>query len=340
MSLSRPLLAVPAALAAALLFAGCTSPATGGSSTDESSGTAPQSPLSVYMDAMYGGGGSPDDQQARLAAQQKKREEIVATCMKEKGFEYTPDLQSAVSTLAGGGDEWKPDDREWVSQWGYGAADFPGNDDSGNSSTTWVDPNADYLESLTESERTAFTEALWGKGATDASTEATSGEASEWDWTTAGCQGAAYHEVNGQDPLQTDEFAPLMDAINELWQQASTAPGMPETDRDWATCMDETGYPGFTAQSDAPQSIHAEVNELWKESGDDSAGKPVKPDATKLAEVKEREITLALADLDCREKTDYAERAKKARWDAEAAFVADHKSELEALKVAAAQAQP
>ncbi len=338
MSMSRPLLALPTLVAAAVLLAGCT-----GSPAPSTSDATSSSPLEEYLGAIYGGGGTPEEQQARLAEEQKKREEVVASCMKEKGFEYTPDLQGAISSLSAGDDVWNPDDREWVSQWGYGAVDSPGRDEQGDPTTTWVDPNADYLDTLSESEKTAFTEALWGRGSTDTSTGASTAEGSDeapvWDWKTAGCQGAAQHEVSGENPLTTDEFAPLLAAINELWQQASTYPGMPEADRDWVACMDDAGYPGFTSQPDAAQSIHSEVSELWNAQGAGSSAEPGEPDPAALAEVKEKEIALALADLDCREKTDYSARADKARRDAESAFVTAHKAELDALKAAAAQAQ-
>lgn len=334
MPLSRPLLALPLAVAAALLFTGCTGSAAPDSSDD--GGASERSPLTEYLSAIYGEQGSSDEE---LAAQQKKREELVATCMKKSGFDYTPDLQAATTTYAGSGEEWKPDDRQWVSQWGYGAVDFPGSDGAQNPSTTWVDPNADYLNTLSESERQAFTEALWGRQSvtpTDAASEdAPDDAAPAWDWTTAGCQGAAQHEVGAEDPLQTDQFAPLMNALSEFWQQSSTYPGMSEANRDWSACMDEAGHAGFTAQPDAAMSIHTELSALWNTRGATSSDQPVAPDKTATAKLKEKEIDLALADLDCREKTDYTARSRKAQAEAETAFIAAHRSELEALKTAA-----
>ena len=49
------------------------------------------------------------------------------------------------------------------------------------------------------------------------------------------------------------------------------------------------------------------------------------------------EVELALADLDCREETDYTDRSTDIARDAEQQFVDDHRSELEAMKAAAEQ---
>ena len=332
MPLSRPLLSLPVAAAAILLFTGCTGSASSDAAAPGDAGY--QSPLTEYLSALYGGGDSPDEQQAQQQEQQKKREELVATCMKKNGFEYTPDVQSMTS-FVGSGEEWKPDDRQWVSQWGYGAVDFPGRDDAPDPSATWVDPNADYLSTLSDSEKQAFSDALWGKAPSAPVDDATADAAPAWDWKAAGCQGAAQHEVSGEDPSQSDEFAPLMNAMNELWQQTGTEPGMSEVNRDWSLCMEESGHPGFSTQPDAATSIHNEVSALWTTDGNASSDATAAPDEEALATLKKKEIELALADLDCREKTDYTTHAQEAQAEAETAFVAAHKTELEALKAAA-----
>ncbi len=322
----RPVLALSATVAAALLLAGCSGSGPDGSDSEDS-------PLGVYLNAMYGGDLSEEEQQARYTDDQKKREELVATCMTEQGFEYIPDTEnSGFSTSSG--DEWKPDDREWVSQWGYGAVNYPGRDEPMNPDEQWVDPNADYVASLGESEQAAFYEALYGPGPDE---DAMSEDGSyEYDWKTAGCQGSAQHEVSGVDPLQSDEFKPLQDAMNDLWMQQASWPGMSELDTEWAGCMDEAGQPGFATQSEAQQSIYDQLNAFYEQSDPEQ---PVEPDEAAMEKLGQTEIAVALADLECREKTDYRERAKTAQWSAEEAFVADHKAELEAAKAAAAQAR-
>ena len=323
---SRTLLALSATMGAALLLAGCSGPGPDGADDEDS-------PLTVYLNAMYGGDLSEEEQEAKFAGDQKQREELIAQCMTEQGFEYTPDTQSA-TWFSSSGEEWKPDEREWVSQYGYGAIDYPGRDEPVAPDQEWQDPNADYLEALSESEQTAYYEALYGPGPDEE--EIAEDGSYEYDWETSGCQGSADHEVSGADPLQSDEFKPLMDAMNEMWMAQPTWPGMSELDAEWAACMDEGGQPGFTLQSEAVQSIYDELNAMYEQADPEQF---VEPDGAAMTALQEKEVALALVDLDCREDTDYRERAKKAQWTAEEAFIADHKADLDAAKAAAEQAK-
>lgn len=154
----------------------------------------------------------------------------------------------------------------------------------------------------------------------------------EWDWTKAGCQGKAQHEVMGDDPLQSDEHKPLMDAINEFYEGQATWPEMTELNAAWSECMAEAGHPGFTAQPDAAQSIYDKQNELWESTGPEG-----EIDEAAMDALGEEEVELALADLECREKTDYQEKSEQVTIDKEQQFVDDHKAELEAMKADAEQ---
>ncbi|GHE13437.1 hypothetical protein [Klenkia taihuensis] len=131
---------------AALILAGCSSSGGGGEAAAEET----TSPLGVYLDAVYGGDLSEEEQQRRSEDQNRRVEELVAGCMQEQGFEYVPN--TATGTYTSGGEEWEPEDREWVAQWGYGAVDWPGRDDvPEDGGEEYVDPNGDYVESLSES---------------------------------------------------------------------------------------------------------------------------------------------------------------------------------------------
>lgn len=288
------------------------------------------SPLGEYFSAFYGGDLDPDDQEAKFAADQKEREELIAQCMQEEGFEYVP--ADASTTSFSSGDEWKPDDREWVAQWGYGAVEYPGQDEQLDPEDVAPDPNADYVSSLSESEQTAFYEALYGPGPSE---EDMSEDGSyEYSWETGGCQGWADHEINGDDPLQSDEFADVMDAMNVFYESMAALPEMADLDAKWSECMDAAGFPGFATQTDAQNSIYEELNALWTEETGETG-----PDEAAMDAVHEKEVELALADLDCREETDYRDAAEKISWEAEEQFIADHKTELDAMKAAAEQAR-
>ncbi|MCR2813405.1 hypothetical protein NQ166_05340 [Microbacterium sp. zg.Y1090] len=310
--------------AAALLIAltGCTPADSDAASAEE------QSPLEAYLAAAWGGDLSEEEQTARLEKENAEREELVATCMTEEGFEYIPATYSGgVSYDAGG---YEPDSREWVAQYGYGMINYPGQDEPVEPGEEWVDPNQDYVASLSESEMNAYYEALYGPTPTEE--EMGDDGAYEWDWTQSGCHGWAQHEMEGDNPFTADEHQPLMDAMNEFYMSISQAPELAELDAEWAACMDENGYPGFTAQSDASNSISDELNAHWESVTEYVENDPV------LDELGEREIELALVDLDCREKTDYRAESRRVTAVLEEQFIEDHKAELDAFKAAAEQA--
>ena len=330
--------------AAALLAALCFSIVLGGcaSSGEAEEPAAKDSPLTEFMSSAFGGDLSPEEQEKKYAESDRQREELVAQCMTEEGFEYTPNVQN-VSFSMGSADEWNPDSREWVSQYGYGMINYPGQEDmESGSETEYVDVNADYVASLPESEQTAFYEALNGPFL-DADEMPADGEMMEWDWTTAGCYGWASHEIDGDDAGTAEEHQPLMDSMNTLYEDMMSSPELTEADAEWSTCMADAGHPGFSVQLDAQNSISDKMNSIYEstsaayEDGSTGTSATAAPgssgmDETALAELGEEEIELALADLDCREKTNYRDAMESVQFDLEQQFIDDHKAELEAFR--------
>ncbi|MQA33131.1 hypothetical protein [Modestobacter roseus] len=330
MRIRRTSAALSAFTVLAVVLAGCS-----GGSEDDPAAAEQESPLAEYMNAVYGGDLSPEEQEQQFTEQQAEREELVAQCMQEQGFEYTPDTQSS-SFSSGDGTEWEPDDREWVSQYGYGAVNSPFSEEPVQPEEEYVDPNGDYVMSLSESEQAAFYEALYGPQPTEE--EIGEDGSYEYDWQTAGCQGAAQHEVEGEDVSQSDEFKPLFDAMNEFYEGMSSWPGMTELEAEWAACMDAAGHGGFATQYEAQDSIYEDLNAIYEEMVPTEDGEVSgEPDEAARDALAEREVELALADLDCREETDYRDRAAEVNREAEQQFVDDHESELEAMKAAAEQ---
>ncbi len=329
-----PLAALAALAAAAVVLAGCSSPS--GGTAGEAERT---SPLGRYLDAVYGGDLSPEEQQARFEDQNQQVEERVAACMQDEGFEYLP-TTSTGAVYTGEENVYEPDDRDWVGQYGYGAVDYPGRDEqSMGPDDEYVDPNADYVASLSQSEQDAFYQALHGPQPTEEEMAAMDEGGVEYDWTTSGCYGTAQHEVfEGEDLSRSEEFAPLFEQINALYEDSASSPELAALDAEWAACMDAAGHPGFTAQFDAQNSVYDAQNALYEavEVDEDGAGSGG-PDQAAMDALGEEEITLALADLDCREETDYRERAEDVQFAVEEQFVADHRAELDALLAAAEQ---
>lgn len=329
---------------AALALTACTN-----SGDNPSADDWQNSPLNKYLAAAWGGDLSQEEQERRMNDQQKQAEDLVAACMSEQGFDYTPVDYSGMTSYSTG-DEWKPDSREWVAQWGYGAIDWPGKAEMEAEPVPdqeFVDPNQEYRESLSESEATAYDEALYGAPVPD---DAIGEDGSyEYDWEQSGCQGKAHHEVYGAQGLWDDEqFADLTAAMNKMYEDIESDPRNVELDQEWSSCMTDAGHPGFVKQWDAQQSIYDEMNSFWENGPEWDDSKSEEENSRvfedynaqiekEMQPLKDTEIELALADLDCREKTDYRGKKTKIQWELEEQFIADHKAELEAFKAAAEQ---
>lgn len=328
-------LAVLAASALALTLAGCSGDGGGELSYEDS-------PLSKYLSAAYGGDLSPEEQQKKFEEEQRKQEELVAECMAKEGFEYTPSTSTGGAISTGEDVEWEPDKREWVEKYGYGMVNSPFSTEAAQPMEEYVDPNQEYLDSLSESERNAFFETAYGVPPTEE--EMGEDGTYEYNWENSGCQGWAQHELQGDDPWQSDEFAELRDKMNELWTTAQDAPEYKTLNADWASCMADGGEPGFTAQPDAAQSISDAQSKIFEAAyGDgtteidpETVGDP--SNSPEMKELGEKEIALALVDLGCREKTNYTEESLKIQFALEEKFIKDNKAELEAFKAAAEQA--
>ncbi|GHE13439.1 hypothetical protein [Klenkia taihuensis] len=158
----------------------------------------------------------------------------------------------------------------------------------------------------------------------------------EYDWQDSGCYGVAQHEVyEAEDLAQSEEFAPLFEAMDEFWTNSAESPEMSALDGEWAACMDAAGHSGFAQQYDAQNSIYDAQNELYEAGGEGE--EYVEPDQAAMDALGEREVELALADLDCRVETDYRDRQTDIQNELEQQFVDDHRTELEALRAAAEQ---
>ncbi|WP_459643842.1 hypothetical protein [Kineococcus sp. NUM-3379] len=307
-------------LAACVLTACSGSPGTAGTAEP-----ARELPLEQYFDSVYGGGLGEEEREKQLAERVERSEGIVAQCMKEQGFEYTPN-----TTATEGGDSseaWDLDSRKWVSQYGYGVVEQPGQAEAETGSAAEEDPNAAYVASLPESEQAAYREALAGPEPTEEEQAALESGEGEWNWEDAGCSGKAAHESMGEFPLESDEYEGLNDAITKFFEDQATWPELAELDASWSTCMAEAGHPGFTAQQDAQMSVWNEQGELQGADGPDG-----EPDPAALEALGKKEVELALADLDCRQRTDYKSKFEDVSFEKQQQFVDDHRTELEALK--------
>jgi hypothetical protein len=315
----------------------------GDDDTSEADDTEDMGPLDVYFDKIYG-----EYDQDQANAQQIEAEEITAACMQEQGFTYTPVDYSSMNGGAIAVEPTEPDIEwgtvEFAEKYGYGATTNPWGDEAEpmpeETGEEWVDPNQEYVESMSETERTAYYLALYGDQS--AMEEPAPDEEYVYDWTTAGCSGKAQHEVyeegNGQD---TDEFKALQEDMDAMWEASAADPRLADLNSTWASCMADAGYPGLAAIGDAENAIYEEVNALWEDAyegtgkGDEemteedyNAINESIEDAKK--EITPREIKTATADFGCREEIRYDEIQREVNVEYQQEFVDSHKAELDA----------
>lgn len=311
---ARPLIVVTVA---ALGLAGCGG--TGGKEKDpEDAG-----PLAAIFEEIYG-----DWDEETAAAQSMKVEEAVAACMAEEGFDYTPvDQSQGIVEMDDLDVEWGTP--EFAEQYGYGITTDPwGSSEVTHEPDEWFDPNQEYVESMSQAEQEAYYAALWGNPVYDDEGE------TEYDWREHGCQGKAQHEVY-EGGEATEDYADLEDEMTALWEQVETDPRRGEIDADWAACMADAGYTGYSKVGDPEEELHEQVNAIWEEGGpqgdDEQAWEAWdKQVQDRMKEITPREIELAVADTTCRTEVRFDSRYVEIQHEHEQRFVDAHKAELEA----------
>jgi len=320
-----------AASAAALLF-GLTACINGAQASDAPNVNtdATISPLSEFL------GASPwnNAEEVRLLTSEMtiNRENLIAQCMRENGFTYTPDVNSGRFAIGGAVfDETQPNDPNWVAQYGFGIVSGHWQASSNSNERIGIDPNLEYLDSLTASERYAFNLALNGSPQFLPHEDMTQSDLNEL-WANRGCWGRAHLQAMAESPLfvrDNNEFAPLFEALSELGGMVANSPEMYTLHRDWAHCMANQGQQSFNNPSDPIFQIVLEHHDLVNSRDASSYGA--------VQNIRNREIELALTDLSCRVAIDYQNRVKTLVFAAENQFIADHRQTLEAYRAAQEQ---
>lgn len=264
---------------------------------------------------------SDEDQRQAGMAQDREIQEAMARCMAHEGFEYTP--IDFTGTYA-----WElprvpePGDREYAERYGYGIStwDLIPRDDA-----EWPDPYEDARAAVDESERDAWTEAFWG---TDLGPDATDEERAN---AKPGCYHLAHEEVLGQeppaDPWQAVYADPQFDALflgaEGVSLTVDASPEMTALHQAWFDCMARVGFPGLATSLEAEEQIQAEWDAL--QSGGDE------PTAAQVADLREREIAMATAELDCQDEVDFEQTRLRIQFDAEQEYIDTHRDEFDAM---------
>lgn len=237
------------AAASALLLSACSKDDAGKDPEDRMS-------LNEFM-------GGKDYDNEDYQALEAKMQEAIAVCMQEEGWEYKP------VTYPGTNYEYSEEDElERIKREGFGIAYYAlypnGNEAVEDPWAEWVDPNQDYVESLSPDEQTAYYESLNGteeENAEYSTVEIDPETGEEYTFMIgygAGCQGDAYREVYGDDPTQNPTYYEAMEGFYaDLQSRVEADPRMIKLNEEWVGCMKDKGQP------------YTDVNSFWEESYND-----------------------------------------------------------------------
>lgn len=338
MSTSRTL-AATVALVTTLALAGC-------GSGDKKAGDneSPEAgPLQEFFNELY-----PSQDQGEMDEQQRKSEELVAECMKDLGWEYTPVDYSSIGgdyvDIYAEQDELGP--IGWAKKYGYGwMTQQTGTDvdeeptDEETSGDEFVDPNSDYVQSLGADEQTDYYADLYGEQSaepTDEVDENGDPVPVEYNWEDAGCQGKANHEIYGstEDIYSDPQYTSLMDEINTVYEDVQNDPDIAELDEKWAACMAKAGFDDIKT----PDGVYDVLNTLQETLWDPETGEQAPNYDEALADAQKQEIDMAVADATCQKDLDYVKKRAKVQNKVEQAFVDSHADEMEQLRAAIKEA--
>ncbi len=313
----------------------------------------------------------PEAQEAEFREQESRIQEAIRQCMAEAGFEYQPTLPPDGSFMVG--EEW--DEEEYVRTQGFGITTWYGNEevtDTTMAGEEWVDPNQEMLEAMSESEATAWQEALYGtpeeqEAASETVVDPETGEEyMEMTGYGPGCYGEAqeaeYGSMEDSNALW-EELQPQMDA---MYQQVQADPRIVELDQEWSACMAERGFE-YESMTKMQESIYTDLQtrfdeivgsnggfadpfEGWTQEEIDAFFEEKTPeeidafyaasqeeaeqsvDMEALAALQQEEIDLAVADFECR--GDYWEVYQEVSEEYEAEFIAENRAILEEIRAA------
>lgn len=322
--------AVAAAAALALTLAACGSGPAGAPDDGTSPEEEAMGPLSKMFMEAYG-----ELDEDSMTQQQARMEQLVAECMAEQGWEYTPvdysQIDGGMVAIEEDGPEWGTE--EYAQELGYGIATWDTTEATAEpvpegEDAEWQDPNSEYVESLSETAQEEYYAALHGPQPSIEDME--SGEW-EYDPANAGCYGKASEEVfnpggeDGQNVFEDPKFEALIEDISRIYEQAEDDPRIAELRSEWTACMAEAGYAGLASPDDARDGIMTEYDAMWQDG---------EPGGPALEALQEKERAVALADFRCAKESDVDALMIEIQHELEQDFIDAHRAELEELLAA------
>ncbi len=261
-------------------------------------------------------------------------EETLAACMRGRGFEYTP-RPFVEQPPAGVGSVFVPVEqrRGFMEEFGYGRTTLYWERERARLDTVGVvgDPNEARLAAMSEGEREAFEDAMWGERIGEYREYSEGGGGYERN-REASCWQEALDATRGFDRESLARRAGR--ALSDVLERVAADPDVIDADDAWHACMADAGYPiDRIQQGEEFQFPFAGGEELvlrltdqllygaerWVEvevvMGDGSVYVESFPEFApeKLVAARAEELAIATADLACDEASRRSETIIAAR---------------------------
>jgi hypothetical protein len=372
------------AVIATLLMAGCTGPDTKGSrettepgSADPATEAAPvgdapeaqevtilgdDTPLGGYRQYLEGPDYDYDKWLQAAIEATDKREALVASCMKDAGFEYYP-------VPWGGETKKKPHpgfarsaylmvpvldpDRDIVPKWGYGL------DPENQSTGPFPDQNPEFEETVTKNQQ--YAESLNAKGQEQyqltlfGPTDPQTGQPLDG---SDGCAGRAMAQSPQVDrPKANDDFStaynqlriqfvrvttwdvgmdPRSVALDEKWAKCAVGKGLDMSDKVFERTDGRPTSDVSMKNRVSPGSAFDKARTLNEDGESIFAGlkldDPVPEGLEPAMRAYPAQVEIALIDYDCRKELGYMDRVMEIQIDVEQQFLDKNRTALEAMK--------
>ena len=239
----------------------------------------------------------PDSAAAFSAEMERRVQESIASCMAQEGFEYIP----AVRTQGFGFSVQVQDEETYAREQGFGITTWFGREDVFLSSEDdWVDPNSEIVMSLSDSEREAYNEVLYGESPAFEDGGPGDGPGLVDDFFGSGCNGQAFEEVYG---AWTRVFTELAPQFEDLQQRVQADPRFKEANEKWASCMADRGYP-----YDSREAMFEQVNEEFSRRLEEITGGSL---FDPFAEMSEEELEEFMAGRSEEEIADFVDLTRQ-----------------------------
>ncbi len=240
-----------------------------------STSTSYYSPLNEYMSPE---GAGDDFDQEEWEAKDRQVQELVATCMKGQGFNYLPQDTSSYAYVSDGDENLS--ERDMIAKYGYWVTTQL--DMQPEPSQMPADPNQVAYEAMSDSERTAYDEALWGSGAgmmatsSAAAGEVEAPEATASAVSTTDPADSQVADTAGSEAVTTDVAssveAPVSIGADEPMPESYAVPTTPEEKGCYGVAQEEIygdQMYGNNIDYDEFQDLFDAQNEMYMSIDDD-----------------------------------------------------------------------